>query len=148
MLLSSFLILALIAVGLGLFLYLILHPLDPERIARLEGVPYDPRGLCDPGAIRPLWINYGRLSLSHPMAVELDESGLRISEVTIHGALLAPLEWIKASISESGQITSFKIITHRGKRLRLHPDAEEELAARYLALVQSERIRAAPHSDC
>jgi hypothetical protein len=145
--LSSFLILALIATALGLFLYLILHPLDPERIARLEGVPYDPRGLCGPGAIRPLWINYGRLRLRHPMAVELNESGLRISEVTIKGVLLAPLDWIKASISESGQITGFKIITNRGKRLELHPDAAEELAARYLALVRSGRIAALGASD-
>jgi hypothetical protein len=143
--LSSFLILALIAAGLGLFLYLILHPLDLERIARLEGVPYDPRGLCCAGAVRPLWINYGRFSLLYPMAVELDESGLRISERTIRGALHAPLDWIKASISEPGKITGFKIITNRGKRLQFHPDAEEKLAARYLALVKSGRI--APSSD-
>jgi hypothetical protein len=82
------------------------------------------------------------------MAVELNESGLRISEVTIHGALLAPLDWIKASISESGQVTGFKIITNRGKRLELHPDAAEELAARYLALVESGRLQTTPHAAC
>lgn len=137
---TSLLILGAIASGFILLLYCILHPLDPESVARKEGVPYDPRGICGPGAIRPLQISYGRVQFPHPMAIELEETGLRMSEVTIRGALFAPLGWIKTSTGSDGQITELRIITGRGKSIRLHLDAHRELAARYAALVKSGRI--------